>query len=400
MWKIAWRNVLRNKRRSLLCIMIMFISVTVLFLVKGYITDTYEGLVLMSVMQYGNLQIAKPGYWESTDYERHLLSGEEIATIKAILGKNSDVTGSFTELAVYGIMGTEEASTIISGSGIEPGSSQSQYIQLVSGTNLFEGDLDRVLLGKGIMQKLKLEEDEWVSLMATTVDGAYNAGNLQVSGAFTVGNADADNVYIMLPLSYAQSMLNTDGADKIVVNLAKTGATTTTIIWLKERLAAEGLVVEIKSWSDLATFYHQVRSLYQTVFFFISFVLFILVFFSILEMISMAFLERMNEIGTIRAIGTLRHQVFALLGQEGLVLSLIGGIIGILGGWLSGYLINLAHLTYTPPSISDPVPLYIDLALTNGITPFILVVVATVLSALIPAVKAARLNVVDVLRHL
>jgi putative ABC transport system permease protein len=182
--------------------------------------------------------------------------------------------------------------------------------------------------------------------------------------------------------------------------LAETEATAATISWLEERLAAEGLAVEIKSWLNLATFYHQVRSLYETVFFFISTVLFILVFFSILEMISMAFFERMNEIGTIRAIGTLRHQVFALLSQEGLLLSLIGGAIGIVGGWLGGYLINSAHLTYTPPSISEPVLIYIDLALANGITPFILVVVATVLSALIPAVKAARLNVVDVLRHL
>ncbi|HBR33699.1 MAG TPA: hypothetical protein DD734_03630, partial [Firmicutes bacterium] len=223
--------MLRNKRRSLLCIIIIFISVTVLFLVKGYITGTFEGLTMMSVMQYGNLQIAKPGYWENTDHERQLLSGEEIAKIKAILGENADVTGISTELAVYGIIGTEEASTIVSGSGIEPGSSQSQNITLVSGTNLFEGDVDRVLLGKGVMQKLKLEEDEWVSLMATTLDGAYNAGNLQVSGAFSVGNSDADNVYIMLPLSYAQSMLNTDGADKIVVNLAETEATAATISW-------------------------------------------------------------------------------------------------------------------------------------------------------------------------
>lgn len=400
MWKIAWRNVLRNKRRSLLCIMIMIISVTVLFLVKGYITGTFEGLTMMSVMQYGNLQIAKPGYWENTDHERHLLSGEEIATIKKVLGENADVTGSFPELAVYGIIGTEDASTIVSGSGIEPGSSWSQNITLVSGTNLFEGDVDRVLLGKGITQKLKLEEDEWVSLMATTLDGAYNAGNLQVSGAFTVGNTDADNVYIILPLSYAQSMLNTDGADKIVVSLAETEATAATISWLEQRLTAEGLAVEIKSWSDLAAFYHQVRSLYETVFFFTSVVLFILVFFSVLELISMAFFERMNEIGTIRAIGTLRHQVFALLSQEGLLLSLIGGALGIAGGWLGGYLINAVNITYTPPSISDPVPLYVDLALANGITPLILVVVATVLSALIPATKAARLNVVEVLRHL
>lgn len=400
MWKIAWRNVLRNKRRSLLSIIIIVISVIVLFLVKGYNTGTFEGLTIMSVMQYGNLQIAKAGYWKNTDNERYLLAREETVKIKEILAENPAVISCSAELAIYGIMGTEESSAIVSGIGIEPGSGQSQNLMMVSGSNLFEGDVDRVLLGKGVMQKLGLEEDEWVSLMTTTLDGAYNAGNLQVTGAFSVGNLDADNVYVMLPLGYAQSMLNTDGVDKLVVNLAEVKQTATIISWLKERFAAEGLEVEVKSWLDLATFYHQVRSLYETVFFFISIVLFVLVFFSILEIISMAFFERMNEIGTIRAIGTKRYQVFVLLSQEGLILSLIAGVIGIAGGWLAGYLINQANLTYTPPSVSEPVMLYIDLALANGITPFVLVVVATVLSAIIPAVKAARLNVVEVLRHL
>ena len=400
MWKIAWRNVLRNKRRSLLSAVIIVISVMVLSLVKGYNTGTYEGLEMMSVMQYGNLQIAKEGYWKNADNERHLLNKEEIVKISEILTENPAVIGSSAELAIYGIMGTENSSAIVSGTGIEPGSGQSQNIMMVSGSNLFEGDVDRVLLGKGVKQKLGLDEEEWVSLMATTLDGAYNAGNLQVTGAFSVGNLDADNAFIILPLSYAQSMLNTDGVDKFVVNLAEVSQTATTIPWLQERFSAEGIEVEIKSWLDLATFYHQVRSLYEIVFFFISIVLFILVFISILEIISMAFFERMSEIGSIRAIGAKRHQVFALLSQEGLLLSLIAGALGVVGGWLAGYLINQGGVTYTPPSISEPVPLYIDLALTNGLIPFVLVVTATVLSAVIPATKAARLNVVDVLRHL
>ncbi|HHT48258.1 MAG TPA: ABC transporter permease [Firmicutes bacterium] len=400
MWKIAWRNVLRNKRRSLLSAVIIVISVMVLSLVKGYITATYEGLEMMAVMEYGNLQIAKEGYWENTDNERHLLDKEEISKIGEILAENPAVISSSAELAVYGVMGTEKSSVVVSGKGIEPGSAQSQNILIVSGSNLFAGDVDRVLLGKGVKQKLGLDEEEWVSLLTTTLDGAYNAGNLQVTGAFSVGNPDADNAFIMLPLSYAQRMLNTDGVDKFVVSLAEVSQTEATISWLQERFKEEGIEVTIKSWLDLATFYHQVRSLYEIIFFFISIVLFIIVFFSILEIISMAFFERMSEIGSVRAIGAKRRQVFALLSLEGLFLSLIAGTLGVVGGWLAGYLINQGGITYTPPSISDPVPLYIDLALTNGLLPFILVVTATALSAFIPATKAARLNVVDVLRHL
>ncbi|MDI3546357.1 MAG: putative transport system permease protein [Halanaerobiales bacterium] len=91
MLKIAWRNVLRNKRRSLLSLLIIVIGVTVLFLVKGYIISTYAGLKMMSVAQYGNLQIAKEGYWDNRDNQRHLLTESEIAEIKGILAENEDI---------------------------------------------------------------------------------------------------------------------------------------------------------------------------------------------------------------------------------------------------------------------------------------------------------------------
>ncbi|MDI3546358.1 MAG: putative transport system permease protein [Halanaerobiales bacterium] len=141
------------------------------------------------------------------------------------------------------------------------------------------------------MKKLNLKVDEWVSIMATTIDGAYNAGSLQVTGSFSMGNADADNFYIMLPISFAQNLLNTDGVDKFIVNLKDTEMTTATVNWLKNRFDEMGLRVEIKSWSDLAAYYHQVRGLYEIIFFFLSTVIFILVFLSILGIMSMTFLK-------------------------------------------------------------------------------------------------------------
>lgn len=399
MLKIAWRNVLRNKRRSLLSLLIIVIGVTVLFLVKGYITSTYAGLKMMSVAQYGNLQIAKEGYWDNRDNQRHLLTESEIAEIKGILAENEDIIDYTTELSISGILGTEKGSTIVSGIGVEPGSSQRQNIIIKNGTNLFAGDKSRILLGEGIMKKLNLKVDEWVSIMATTIDGAYNAGSLQVTGSFSMGNADADNFYIMLPISFAQNLLNTDGVDKFIVNLKDTEMTTATVNWLKNRFDEMGLRVEIKSWSDLAAYYHQVRGLYEIIFFFLSTVIFILVFLSILEIMSMAFFERMEEIGTIRAIGTKRHQVFLLLIQEGLILGILGGLIGIASGWGVGYLINQLHVTYTPPSMSEPVRLYVALVISNGFIPFFIVVISAVLSALYPAIKASRLNIVEMLRH-
>lgn len=113
----------------------------------------------------------------------------------------------------------------------------------------------------------------------------------------------------------------------------------------------------------------------------------------------MAFFERMNEIGTIRSIGAKRRQVFLLLIQEGLVQGIIGGILGICLGWGMGALINGLQISYIPPAFSNPVPLTIDQALRNGLPPFIIVLCSTFLSALFPAIKGVKLNIVEIMRH-
>ncbi|MFP4017134.1 MAG: ABC transporter permease [Halanaerobiales bacterium] len=398
MLKIAWRNMLRNKRRSLLSIAIITIGVIVLFLVKGYISATYEGLEMMAISQNGHFQIASKGFWSNTG-ERSIISAADYIKIGEVLNGKEEVENYTYQLEVSGIIGTEKGSTIVSATGIEPGNDLSQGIQIEEGLNLFPGDENMVLLGKGIMQKLQLEVDEWVSIMGTTMDGAYNAGSLQVSGAFTTGISDADNYFALLPISFAQSLLNTDGVDNFIVLLDETENTDSLINILKDEFNKAGLDVEMRDWKDLSIMYGQVKGLYDSIFFFISIVVFILVFFSILEIMSMAFFERMNEIGTVRAIGTLRRQIFLQLFEESLLIGIVGCVIGLLGAYLTANLLNYINISYVPPGFSTAVTFYFNILPENGIIPIIVVLISTSISAMYPALKSARVNIVDMLRY-
>lgn len=397
MFKIAWRNVLRNKRRSLLSLLIIIIGVAVLFLVKGYFTATYDGLKMMSISRNGHMQIATDGYWNNMEGEERYLNKDQMDKIKEILNEREEIKGYTTELKISGILGTEQGSTIISGIGIQPGKGDSYMV--TEGLNLFPGDKNRVLIGEGIKKKLNLGMDEWVSVMSTTLNGAYNAASLQISGAISMGNSDADNFYVVMPLSFAQNILNTDGVDKFIVNLTETEDTEQVIDWLNSRFEEEGLSLQIKSWSDLAIFYHQVKGMYDMMSTFLSTVIFILVFFSIMEIMSMAFFERMAELGTVRAVGTKRYQIFIQLVEEALILGIIGVIIGSFAGWGLGSLLNQLNITYTPPSMSQPVQLYFSLAIKNAYIPILIGLISTILSAVYPANKAARLNIIEMLRH-
>lgn len=396
--KIALRNILRNKRRSALSLAIITISVTVLFLVKGYISAAYQGLEMMAIAENGHFQIARNGFWDNAG-ERKVLSADDCAKIKDILKRKHDIKNFTYQLDVSGIIGTEKGSTIVSAAGIEPGNNLKQSIQIEQGLNLFPGDENMVILGKGVMRKLQLDVNEWVSMMGTTIDGAYNAGSLQVSGFFTTGIADADNHYVLLPLSFAQRLLNTDGVDKFIVLINKTKDTDQIVEELRGDFAGLGLDIEIRDWLDLAGMYHQVKSLYDGIFFFISLVVFILVFFSILEIMSMAFFERISEIGTVRAIGTSKSQIFVQLFEESFLLGVIGSAIGLICGYFIGIFLNHLKITYVPPGMSSSVSLYFNILLENGIMPIFIVLISTSLSVLYPSLKSVRVNIVDMLRY-
>lgn len=103
--------------------------------------------------------------------------------------------------------------------------------------------------------------------------------------------------------------------------------------------------------------------------------------------------------GTVLAIGTSRGQLFLQLLTEGALLGLAGAAVGVVLGWGIGEAVNRAHVTYVPPSMSEPVPLGVLLDGSTAILPVAVGVAAAMLSAVYPAWIATRVQVVEALRH-
>ena len=115
----------------------------------------------------------------------------------------------------------------------------------------------------------------------------------------------------------------------------------------------------------------------------------------------MSVLERTDEIGTLRAMGLRRARIRQQFLLEGAVIGLVGATIGLALAYLCAVLINMGGLTWTPPGNSQPVPLKlymgIDWSLTSSV--WLGLIVVTILSSVTPAFRAARLSVVNALRH-
>jgi putative ABC transport system permease protein len=171
---------------------------------------------------------------------------------------------------------------------------------------------------------------------------------------------------------------------------------------LNALIAERGWDLEVRDFAELAPMYNQVIGMFSAIFTFIAILMGVIVLFTVVNTMTMAVVERTNEIGTLRALGMRRSGVRRLFLTEGWILGLIGATVGVGSGVGIALLINGAGLHWTPPSNVDPIPLSIEVlrnpALLAGC--WIGLVLVATLSSLMPANKAARMTVVDALRHI
>jgi putative ABC transport system permease protein len=215
------------------------------------------------------------------------------------------------------------------------------------------------------------------------------------------GIKEYDDRAVKMPISGAQQLLQTKKVERLIVMLKNTDDTQPVRASIAQTLPRAGWPIEMKDWSELATFYHQVVLLYNGIFGFLGLIVSAIVIFSVANTILMSIFERTREIGTIMAIGTTRSRVAGTFLAEGFVIGILGAVAGVLAGALAAYGINHANLMLPPPpgyTVGYPLRMRIDPSILT-ITAIISITTAT-LSSIVPALKASRMKIVDALGHI
>lgn len=161
------------------------------------------------------------------------------------------------------------------------------------------------------------------------------------------------------------------------------------------------LPLEVRDFVELTPFYAQVVNLFGSIFLFMALIMGVIVLFAVVNTMTMNVMERTSEIGTLRAMGVRRRGIRRQFLIEGTVLGVVGATLGAILATLVVIAVNHAGLTWSPPGNANPIPLQLDLfgrPLLLAGTWIALVAIATIAS-LIPANRAARMPVVDALRH-
>ncbi len=243
-----------------------------------------------------------------------------------------------------------------------------------------------------------------IDLMAATATGSPNVVSLYIGKTSLQGARELDDAYVAMNLTLAQQLMYGRGDKKVtslVIQLHHTADLDRARQALETMFKAKGLDLEVHDFTELTPMYHQVTGFFGAIFVFIAVVMGVIVLFTVVNTMTMTVMERTNEIGTTRALGVRRSGVRREFVLEGMMLGVIGSVLGLVLTKLLDIVLNHADVRWTPPGEAHTIPLRMLLSdigpLAVGVT-VALIVIATV-AALIPANRAARMPVVDALRH-
>jgi len=350
---LALRNVGRNRRRTVLLLVIMTVGTTGLIVNNGLITYIFNGLRDVAIYgRFGHIQVYKQGYKQNHtkspfDYwvseSEYGVIAQKVRQIPHVQSVTAEAT-----LPVYLSRGDRSAAGLAT--GMVPAD-----MKLLSATRLIAGkdevydagSFAEATVGRGMAERLQLHVGDILTVTASGRNQGYNGLDVKVNGIFEEGFRDYDDWTLKLPLSALQRLSGQSGADKIIVIVDDTAETENVRTRIENSLQAEG--VETASWLELAEFYRQVIAMFGKELKVIQWIVQMLVFFSVVTGLAMVYTERQHEMATLLAMGMTRTQLALLFAQESFWLGVMAAVLGAVTGIIAGWIVSQVGISMPPP---------------------------------------------------
>jgi len=399
-FKMAFRDLGRNRRRSFFSALAVAIGLALLMLLASVIQGEMGSAIESAIqLQSGHIQVRATSYDEnksSLKWEDLVENPEQIASQVAELDQVKTAT---PRLYASGFLSTGDESTGVRINGIDPQSAANDPYRdgMISGSFLTADDREGLLIGKPAADKLHLQTGDKVSLSVNTSNGDVQEQTFTIRGIYTTDTYGFDASTVFLPLAKAQAITQTENhASTIFVLLKDTSFTDSVINTVK---IPSGL--EVLTWRDLNKLFVEFETLSQTYISFFYLIILAITASVIINTLIMSVYERTREIGILSAIGMRGGRIMGLFLAESSLLAIGGVLMGLVLGVFSVYLFNvngfyIGNMGLTGMLVSDTIRA--KLTLNNTINVTIMTFVVTILSGLYPAVMASKMEPVQALR--
>ncbi len=406
--KMAWRNIWRNPRRTILTISAIAFAALLLVFMLSFQFGSYEAMINSSVnIQTGHLQVQAKGYQEKQDIN---LIVPDPAEIGGILEKIDDVKAFTFRAQAFSLVSSGKRTYGVAVIGVDP-SKEAMVSSLKTSVRQGEyfsgkdngGGHGQALVGRLLAKNLHAGTGDELTVIGQGRDGSIAATVVTVKGIYSSGMDEFDRNSIHIPLKLFQDTYSMHGAVNRVVVVAKSLGRVAKIKNTLVRQLKHGKTenrLKVLDWQQLMPGLRQAieMDLVSGIIYYL--ILILVVAFSILNTFLMAIFERTKEFGVLMAIGTTPGRLMKLMLIESMSMTMIGIVSGIfLGCMITLYFqvhgIDISGSSEILSQFGISGRLYPKLSLLSALTGPAAVCMITFFSALYPALKIRGLRPVE-----
>ena len=400
---LAWRNIWRNPRRSILTILAIAFATALLVFMLSFQFGAYDDMIDSSVrLSTGHVQIVAPGYHQRPEMRKVIDNPEELLQEATML---STVDAVSLRSEAFVLASGEKRSRGVMVTGVAPhheSKMSSVPQQIKKGRYLTEGDGAAGVIGALAAQHLQLDIGDECVLLGSGRDGSIAAAVVEIVGIFKSGVDEFDRSIMQLPLAEFDTIFSMEGAvHRLIFTFAHLSDSQAGAAQLRQGERARKL--QVLTWEELTPGLKQSIELDLISGIIMYFILVIVVAFSILNTFFMAIFERKKEFGVLMSIGMKPRRLVVLMLLESFSMTTVGLVLGILCGIIitlvaARYGISMGDSAEFMAQYGMPERLYPKLTLLSVTVGPLLIFVVTLLTALIPVLRIPSLRPVEALR--
>jgi putative ABC transport system permease protein len=345
--RLAWRNMWRHRRRTLIVILAMGLTLAMMMLYDGLVAGFDQAIYGNAIKVLGgNIQIHAIGYSDKTDQNPLLPLDDDQAVVKAALSQ-PQVVAAARRITTVGMATDRKGAFGVSIVGIEPQVEQPVSIlsqHIVSGRYLTAADQDVAFIGKGLADAMELKVGDRFTLVGRATHQQMRQRTMTVGGIYDLGMPDIEKQDVYISLGEAQDLYGLTGkVTEVALSLKQLGQEQAVMKALKPALAN----YELSDWQTNFPELQQALDRKGSIMNIFSVIILFIAGIGILNLLLMAVYERTREIGLLGALGMKPRQISDLFLLEGALMGLVGAAFGVVLGIAINFLLGRVGFDYT-----------------------------------------------------
>jgi len=407
LFAIAWRNVVRNRRRSLITVLSVAIGLVALLFIWGFNDGSHNNMMAnFRALMTGSFQVHRADFFDHPKLETNI---RDQSVLLAAM-ESAGIEAWTTRLSSFALSAGEETSTAMMLVGMDPAREHLVTTldeKISAGRFLEPGDEFTAVLGAKGAGKLGLGLGDEIVLLTQDRRGALAADKFEIVGLVKTGDPLIDQAMVMVPLESAQELLVMEG--RITDLVAQVPESDLHEIAAELRLVLEPEGLELMEWEEISPIIRQMVNLDNGFMYIFIGIVVLIVMSGVINTVLVSMLQRTREFGVLMAMGTSSGAIGAVVLIEAIFLGLLGTAVGTAGGlglvaWFGRTGIDLSSIM-DPELVEIMGEFYLDVIIfaeidTNHLLITVLgLLAATIISAFYPAWRAMQLEPVEAIRH-